>query len=155
MELQKKKYSSKEIVPGGLFYYHIDDPVIEVSGDVTEAEIQDAILKELKPDGVVNSEEAIFRAMDDAFETKSDVIPVEIKKSGELSARSSVATTEEFDVLSEYVNHLIVEMGKDIYKGNVKISPQVDGQTSSCEYCPYKAPAGCPKASAPPPPSPS
>ena len=142
MELEKKKHTSKQIVPGGLFYYHIDDPVIEVTEQMSEAEIQEAILKELKPDGLVNSEESVYRAMDDVFEQKSDVIPVEIKKSGELSSRSSVASAEEFEVLREYVNNRIVHTGKDIYKGNVEVSPFVDGQVSSCTYCPYKAVCG-------------
>ncbi|MBQ3559843.1 MAG: helicase-exonuclease AddAB subunit AddB [Agathobacter sp.] len=142
MELEKKKQATKEIVPGGLFYYHIDDPVVEVTGEVSEAEIRDAILKELKPDGLVNQEEAVYRAMDDVFEQKSDVIPVELKKSGELSARSSVASSEEFAILSEYVNHSIVKTGNDIYKGNVQVAPFVEGQMSSCEYCPYKAVCG-------------
>lgn len=142
MELEKKKHAQKEIVPGGLFYYHIDDPVIEITGEVSEEEIQEAILKELKPDGLVNKEEAVYRAMDDAFEQKSDVIPVEIKKNGELSARSSVASAEEFAILSEYVNHSIVNMGNAIYEGTVEVSPFVEGQTSSCDYCPYKAICG-------------
>ena len=142
MELEKKKHSRKEIVPGGLFYYYIDDPVVEVTGEVDEAEIQAAILKELKPDGLVNQEEAVYRAMDDVFEQKSDVIPVELKKSGELSARSSVASAEEFQILSEYVNHTIVKAGNAIYQGNVQVAPFVEGQVSSCDYCPYKAVCG-------------
>lgn len=142
MELEKKKHPGRKIVPGGLFYYHIDDPVIEVTGEMTELEIKDAVLKELKPDGVVNSEEAIYRAMDDVFESKSDVIPVELKKSGELSSRSSVVTTEEFDILKEYVNKSIIEKGNEIYSGNVKVSPFVEGQSSGCEYCPYKSVCG-------------
>ena len=142
MELEKKKHDKKEIVPGGLFYYHIDDPVVEITGEVSEAEVQAAVLKELKPDGLVNEEEAVYRAMDDDFEQKSDVIPVELKKSGELSARSSVASAEEFEVLREYVNHNIVKTGNDIYKGNVQVSPFVEGQVSSCDYCPYKAVCG-------------
>lgn len=142
LELEKNLHSSKEVVPGGLFYYHIDDPVIEVTGEIDEAEVQEAILKELKPDGLVNREESVYRAMDQDFETKSDVIPVELKKSGELSARSSVASTEEFAILSEYVNHNIIEKGNEIYRGNVEVSPFVDGQSSSCDYCPYKAVCG-------------
>lgn len=142
MELEKKKQMHREVIPGGLFYYHIDDPVVEIVGEVNEAEIQAAILKELKPDGLVNEEEAIYRAMDDVFEQKSDVIPVELKKNGELSARSSVASAEEFEILSEYVNHRIVETGNQIYEGNVQVSPFVEGQTSSCDYCPYKAVCG-------------
>ena len=142
MELEKKKHATKEILPGGMFYYHIDDPVVEVTEDMTESEINAAILKELKPDGLVNAEEEIYRAFDDTFETKSDVIPVEIKKSGELAARSSVATTEEFDILKEYVNHHIVKTGREIYAGNVKIAPFEEGNASGCDYCPYKAVCG-------------
>ena len=142
MELEKKKHQNREIVPGGMFYYHIDDPVVEVTGAVSEAEIQEAILKELKPNGLVNQEEAVYRAMDDEFEQKSDVIPVELKKSGELSARSSVASAEEFETLSEYVNHSIVETGNAIYRGDVQVEPFVEGQSSSCDYCPYKAVCG-------------
>ena len=142
VELEKKKHSHKEVIPGGLFYYHIDDPVIEVTGEVNEAEIQASILKELKPNGLVNEEEAVYRAMDDEFEQKSDVIPVELKKSGELSSRSSVASAEEFEILSEYVNNTIVKAGNEIYRGNVEVSPFVEGQISSCAYCPYKAVCG-------------
>lgn len=143
MELEKKKHPKKEVIPGGLFYYHIDDPVIEVMGDISKEEVQQAILKELKPDGLVNREDAIYRAMDDAFETKSDVIPVTIKKSGDLSeSQSKVASTEEFDVLSRYVNQQIEKAGKEIYNGNVQINPYVDGQTGSCTYCPYKSICG-------------
>lgn len=142
MELEKKKHETKEIIPGGLFYYHIDDPVIEVTGEMDEADIEAAILKELKPDGLVNVEEAVYRAMDEDFDQKSDVIPVELKKNGEMSARSSVASAEEFDILSEYVNHTIVKAGNDIYNGNVAVSPFVEGQMSSCDYCPYKPVCG-------------
>lgn len=142
MELAKKEHETKEIVPGGLFYYHIDDPVIEVTSQMSEAEIQEAILKELKPDGVVNSEEAVYRAMDDVFETKSDVIPVELKKSGEPSARSSVATTEEFEIMRTYVNHSIVRAGNEIYAGNIAVAPVADPNSSGCDYCPYKAVCG-------------
>uniref|UniRef100_UPI0040571354 PD-(D/E)XK nuclease family protein n=1 Tax=Agathobacter sp. TaxID=2021311 RepID=UPI0040571354 len=143
MELEKKKHPNMEVIPGGLFYYHIDDPVIEVTGEISEEEIQQAILKELKPDGLVNREDAIYRAMDDEFETKSDVIPVTIKKSGELSeSQSKVASTEEFGLISRYVNKQIEDSGKQIYDGNVQINPYVDGQNGSCTYCPYKSVCG-------------
>lgn len=142
MELEKKKHEKKEIIPGGLFYYHINDPVIEVTGEVDESQVREAILKELKPDGLVNAEEVVYRAMDEMFEQKSDVIPVELKKNGELSARSSVVNANEFQILSEYVNNSIVRTGKEIYQGNVKVSPYVEGQMSSCDYCPYKAVCG-------------
>ena len=33
-------------------------------------------------------------------------------------------------------------MGNAIYEGTVEVSPFVEGQTSSCDYCPYKAICG-------------
>ena len=143
MELEKKKHPKKDVIPGGLFYYHIDDPVIEVTGEISEEEVRQAILKELKPDGLVNKEDSIYRAMDDEFESKSDVIPVTLKKSGELSeAQSKVVSTEEFDLISKYVNKQIEDVGMQIYDGNVAINPYVDGEQGSCTYCPYQAVCG-------------
>lgn len=142
MELQKKKHSSKEIVPGAFFYYHIDDPVIDVTDRMDETQIDELILKELRPNGLVNSEESIYRAMDDEFEQRSLVIPVELKKDGSLAARSSVANSEEFELISEYVNNSIVRAGNDIYQGNVEVAPFTEGTQSGCQYCPYKAVCG-------------
>ncbi len=142
MELEKKKHSLKEVLPAGMFYYHIDDPVIELEGSPSEAEIKEAILKQLKPDGIISSDQQVILAMDGDFEKKSDVIPVEYKKDGSLSAHSSVATEEEFAIMSEYVNQKIVETGNAIYQGNVEVAPLVEGQTGACSFCPYKAVCG-------------
>ena len=151
MELEKKKHPLKEVVPGGLFYYHIDDPVIEVGENFTEEDVKAQILKELKPNGLVNRERAIYGSMDMELDVadgplesaiKSDVIPVELKKDGNLSARSSVASSEDFELISEYVSHHIEEVGNEIYQGNVEVKPFVQGQSSVCDYCPYGAICG-------------
>ena len=142
LELEKKKHPMKEIVPGGLFYYHIDDPVIEVGENFTEEDLREEILKELKPNGLVSEEEAIYRSMDMDFEKKSLVIPVELKKDGSPSQKSSVASAEDFDSIMKYVNYHIEETGNEIYQGNVEIKPFVQGQSSGCDYCPYRAVCG-------------
>ena len=80
--------------------------------------------------------------MDMDFEKKSDVIPVELKKDGSHSQRSSVASEEMFHRISDYVNHHIKETGEEIYQGNVEVKPFVQGQSSGCDYCPYKAVCG-------------
>jgi ATP-dependent helicase/nuclease subunit B len=73
---------------------------------------------------------------------KSDVIPVALNKDGSLSKYSSVASAEEFTWISEYVNHHIKATGNEIYEGNVEVKPFVQGQSSGCDYCPYKAVCG-------------
>lgn len=136
--VEKKKYNheGKEVIPGGMLYYHIDDPIIEVNGELSEEEINDRIFKALKPDGLVNSEETVFRAMDENFEGKSDVIPVALKNDGNLSATSKVASTEEFEIISEFVNTTIDRTGREIYDGVISVNP-IGGTSDSCTYCPY------------------
>lgn len=143
MEMLQGQYPKKEILPGGIFYYHIDDPVLESEIPLSEEEAEDALLMALRPDGLVNSGEEIYRAMDQDFEGKSKVIPVEIKKNGELStARSKVASTEEFSVITRYVEHEIRQCGKEIYAGNIDVNPYRSEQETSCMYCPYASVCG-------------
>ena len=137
MELADKKHPKKEILPGGILYYHIDDPVLETEENISESEAEHALLMALRPDGLVNADETIYRGMDADFEGKSEVIPVELKKSGEISmARSHVATTDEFALIQRYVTAEIKRQGQQIYAGDVSVNPYQNGTECSCNYCP-------------------
>ena len=84
---------------------------------------------------MVNQEERVYLAMDQDFEKKSDVIPLEYVKSRD--EYKSGFSQEQFETLSEYVNHNIVQTGNKIFAGNVEISPSMQKDQSGCEYCPY------------------
>ncbi len=143
MELERKAHPDSEVVCGGILYYHIDDPVIEAEGEISQEEYEAAVLKALRADGLVNREEAVYRAMDRDFEGRSDVIPVELTKSGAIyEGRSHVADAKEFETLLEYTDGMIAQIGEEIYKGNVAVSPYRFGQESSCNYCPYHSVCG-------------
>ena len=143
MELADKKHPKKEIIPGGILYYHIDDPVLETEENISESEAEHALLMALRPDGLVNADETIYRGMDADFEGKSEVIPVELKKSGEISmARSHVATTDEFALIQRYVTAEIKRQGQQIYAGDVSVNPYQNGTECSCNYCPYASACG-------------
>ena len=137
MNLNKEKHPNRSVLPGGLLYYHIDDPVIEAEGNLSEEEVKQLIFEQLRPDGLVNEEEAIYRSMDQEFEKKSDVIPVTLKKDGTLSSTSHVASTEEFDILSEYAKNQIQMLGQKMYDGKVSIEPLMIAGMDSCTYCSY------------------
>ena len=98
--------------------------------------LDEIILKKLKPNGVVSSEERIFRAMDEEFESESPVIPVQNNKTGSLSARSSVLSQEEFDVVREYVSTKIDELGESIFEGKIAVN------TDNCKYCSFESVCG-------------
>lgn len=139
LSLTKEKYQ-KQVVPGGIFYYHIDDPVIELEGDVPFEAVQEEILKKLRPDGFINSEKEIYEAMDDSFETESLVIPARRKKNGELSKQGTQALSgEEFATVGAFVTNRIVDAANEILDGNVEISPQKDGTNTSCQYCSFRS----------------
>lgn len=143
MELMAKEHPDRELLPGGILYYHIDDPVLTDEGNLTEKEAEQELLKALRPDGIVNDSEGIYRAMDENLEGRSEVIPVELKKSGDLSmAHSHVASTEEFQVMEQYSRGKIAEIGRDIYGGKVGVNPYRYKAECSCTYCPYGAVCG-------------
>lgn len=142
LELGKAQNATKDVLPGGILYYHIDDPVLESDTELSDEDAEHALLKELRPDGLVNADAQIYLAMDENLEGKSEVIPVELKKSGELSARSKVASSEEFAVLEQYVHNKIAEQGQKIYAGDVSVNPYQSGTDCSCNFCPYASVCG-------------
>ena len=110
--------------------------------EMTEEEINAQIFASLQMNGVVNEEERIVNMLDRTFETKSEVIPVERKKDGSFSARSSVMNGEELKAVSDYVNQKIYQIGTQILHGDIAINPYEKGQTDACTYCAYKAVCG-------------
>lgn len=139
LELGRTEHKGIPVYPAGILYYHIDDPVLEAE---ESADAEHELMMALRPDGLVNSEASVYLAMDEGLAGKSEVIPVELKKSGELSARSHVATTEEFEVIGRFVDREIRRRGQAIYDGDVRVMPCQSGRESSCTYCPYAAICG-------------
>ncbi|NLL78677.1 MAG: helicase-exonuclease AddAB subunit AddB [Clostridiales bacterium] len=141
--VMKRKHPGKEIIPAAVLYYHVSDPMIRGEGETPSVEeIQARLRKELSMTGVVNSDGDTLDLLDKEFSGKSDVIPAERKKDGSLSARSSVAGTEQFHRLSDFVSQKIGELGRSIIGGDVRVNPYEKGQTSACTYCAYRTVCG-------------
>ncbi len=142
MEIEAKKHPNKEIIPAALLYYHVDDPMIEGKGDMSTEEINDMVRKELRMNGVVNSRDDVIDKLDKYMGSKSEVIPVERKKDGSLSSRSAVMTQEELQLVSDYVNHKVRKIGKEIMAGHKEVNPYEEGKENACKYCAYKKVCG-------------
>lgn len=137
LELVAKKHPQKKAEPAGIFYYHIDNPMVEGNGTESESEIRRAVLEQLKLNGLVNEDPDIYRAMDTDFAGSSAVIPVALKADGSLKATSKTVGTSGFGVMSDYVKQIIVNTGRQILAGEAGIRPyQLDNGTG-CDYCPY------------------
>lgn len=142
MEILSKKNQGKEIIPAGMFYYRMDDPVIEGSGTESEEEINRKIFEKLRPDGVVNTNEEAYRALDKEITGKSNVIPLTLNKDGSVRASERAVDEVQFALLSSYVNHVIKEAGESMIDGDTAVRPYELKDACSCTYCPYGAVCG-------------
>ena len=138
MELEKKQNPGKHILPAAFVYYHMADPMIEGEEGITEEEIELQIKKQLRVTGIVNSDAAVLQSLDKTHAEKSDVIPVEYKKDGSLSSRSSVMTGEEMEVLQQYTKKKIEALGKEILEGNIAINPKSLKKKDVCTFCKFQ-----------------
>lgn len=142
MEVEAKKHPGKRIVPGAFLYYHIEDPTVESPVELSEEEINKQLQARLRMNGVVNESQEVVSRLDRTFGDKSDVIPVERKKDGSFSARSSVMNGEELGVVSRYVNEKIREIGQSILQGKIGLNPYEKGTSKACQYCEFRKVCG-------------
>ncbi|WP_373243473.1 helicase-exonuclease AddAB subunit AddB [Lacrimispora indolis] len=141
-EMAQHHYPDKEVVPAGILYYNIADPLAEKKGQPDPEKIDAEILKKLRMNGLVNSELEVVRHLDRTIEKESDVIPV-VLKDGEVQAgRSSVANRERFARLSQFVHRKLKEAGQEILDGEIGVAPYKNGHRTACDYCPYHAVCG-------------
>ena len=143
LEVQKKKNPDTRVIPAAMLYYHVNDPLTETDkGSPDIAEIEAAILDELKMTGMVSDDEEVIRLLDKDFETKSTVIPVARKKDGSFTQASAVLSDRDFETVSDFVNHKIKELGTSILDGDIGLNPYEQKDTDACTYCAYKSVCG-------------
>ena len=142
MELMRARHPDKEVKPAGIFYYHIDDPLLDTEEELSEEEIRDQIFTKLKLDGYVNADPAVYHAMDHTMQSSSDILPVTENKDGSLRKNSKTATQEQFQVISDYVNRKITQLGIRMMRGEIDVNPYELGDKTPCEYCPYQSVCG-------------
>lgn len=73
---------------------------------------------------------------------ESRIIPIKYNKNGLMSASSSVASEEQFALLSDYASDLVRTIGREILDGNVSVNPCEHRNRTSCDYCPYRTVCG-------------
>lgn len=138
---EKKKHEGKNVIPAGLLYYNIDNPIVETK-QTDDSAIEELIRKELRMKGVVNSNKNIISKLDSTGGTSLN-IPVTVGKSGNIDAsKSKVLTTEELLAVGRYVDRENLDKATKILDGSIHINPYEKGNENSCAYCPYNSVCG-------------
>ncbi len=139
VEMEKKKYPDKKVIPAAMLYYHIADPIIEDGQQLSAEQLNQKFLQELKMTGLVNENDKAVSLLDNTFTDKSDILPIERKKDGSFTAYSSVINEKDMEIVSNYVNHKIAQLGNEILQGNIAVNPCEQNGKDACTYCAYKS----------------
>ncbi|WP_449622105.1 helicase-exonuclease AddAB subunit AddB [Robertmurraya sp. Marseille-Q9965] len=135
-----KTLIGKEANPAGMLYFHVHNPIVNASKMLSLDELEDALFKKFKMNGLLLGDENVIRMMDQTLDSgESSIISAGIKKDGMLTKRSKVASLDEFDDLRKYVRNFYVKTGNAIAGGNVEIAPYKMKDRKPCTFCSFKS----------------
>ena len=98
-----------------MFYYHINDPIINGDVDMKDEEIAEEVKKALKMKGVLYESEDI----PSVFVAKKSI------------------TMKEINKMCETAYNQLKNALEKIVDGNININPVKNGTSTACDYCPY------------------
>ena len=135
--------SGKLAIPAALFYYRVNDPIIECGPGESNEEIAKKITSECRVKGLIRGDEEVINLLTgDLSSCESDVCHIKRKKDGSFTANSDVTDPETFDLYLKYASLKTDLIGKDILGGNISVLPLEKGKRNACEYCEYKGMCG-------------
>ncbi len=131
-EWAKKLYPDYEILPVGMYYYHLKNPLIDIKdGQDFDAELT----KSLRLTGETVNDKTIIELIDN---TPGDVINVRYKQDGDPDSRSRVMERSELDGVCSFANDKLKQISERMFDGEIPADPYYLNKKTACEYCPYK-----------------
>ncbi len=121
--------------PGGVFYFHINNPYVTYKVGMEEDEIEASHMKQFKLSGLVLEQLEVIKALDK--EGTGATIPVSLNKDESIRKGSSTATTEQFELLEQHIIEAVKDLGTQILEGKVSAKPFKLGDKNPCGYCSY------------------
>ena len=128
----EEKYPDKQVKPGGVYYYRIND---QFAKDEAEAD------ERFKLSGLTSSEEGMIQAVDThlAPGTSSLIVPVKLNNDGTPAKAAAVANSGEFQNLMNFVGEKIESISSEIKAGNIEIHPYYEqDRSNACVYCEFR-----------------
>ena len=122
------------MIPAGMFYFHVDDPVIAPK---TDGEPEMEVLKNLQLRGVVNEDFGLVEHLEQEDEYGIVTLPVTRTKTG-YKKGSALLSTNEFKNLGQKVEEKMKQLGEAMMDGDISIRPY-EYQSMPCDYCAFKS----------------
>ncbi len=132
------RFPDKEAVPAAMLYYRLDDPVLEYKENESAEDRAHARLRELRADGLINTELSVVQKLDREIECIADILPVTIKAGMVDPTKKNVASTKRFRDLGRFVEEKLIRYAEEIRDGRIDMHPIVmSSDTTACSWCPY------------------
>ena len=133
--------AAEDVMPSGMLYLGLIDNIIKSNKNMLDEDIKQEIRRKFRMNGLVLADINIIKMMDTSLDTGlSDIIPVTLKKDGEISEnKSSVMKEEKFKELQNKVNEIIKNISREIFEGKINIEPYNYNKHTGCDYCEYKS----------------
>ena len=141
------KEMNEDAVPAGMYYYRIDDPIL----DHEKSSEQDRLNK-LRLDGLTVNEDEIIALHDKTLvdvegkrlPEKSSVINYNYTKEGNLykGCEKSVVSKDDFDAVALAATQKANSLCEEIFAGNVDVNPYENDGINPCTYCAYSGVCG-------------
>lgn len=142
LELSRRRHPDKTVVPAGIYYYNIKDPIVETEQE-DEEEAGKAILKELRMNGLSNKDPEALSLLDHTGKRRSEVIKnLEIKSDGSLSGRAMAADSEQILGLCRFGAKKAQSLGRRMMRGEIPVSPYSYKEKTPCDYCEFQSVCG-------------
>ncbi len=139
MVTHAERAATKKIVPAGVLYFHVHNPLLALNGKTDEEDAEKMLFKRFKMKGLVLADAEVIRLMDGAMEKRSEIIPVGMSENGQIYKNSSVYSPGQWQTLRRHIRSSIRETGTAITEGVVDIRPYRMGKKTPCTFCGFKA----------------
>lgn len=140
-DILKKRRPDREIVPAGVYYYRIDDPLVDGSPEDSDETVRAGILDKLKMKGITNADDTAAALVDREIGGRV-VTGLKKGKDGAYTKGAKVAETADLNALSAYARDKAQDLKERIRSGKIPVKPYEYGKENGCAYCEYRGICG-------------
>ncbi len=141
--LYLKAAQGKMRKPAGVFYFHIADQRVDLTG-VDKEKFFEKISKEMQKSfrlsGIMVNSSQVIQDIAGEFSGFSDILPLRKNAGGEVLGTSAgfLLSDTEFAQLQADVDRQIEKLCRQLADGRIAIHPKKTEKQSPCTYCAYK-----------------
>lgn len=133
----------KEKVGGGVFYFQIDEPMVDATPFEKvkiKEKVESETAKKFRLDGIMLDDAEVIRSIAGDFEGFSNIFSLRSTAEGiKGTSTGKLLSEEEFAELRQAVESKLQELCGELVKGNVQAKPKKTKTAKACDYCPYKS----------------